>query len=106
MTLIISDYQYTLARFNYTPEWDLPRWGNALAGEVGETCNLIKKIDRGDFSLDAVRDELGSELADIIAYATHLANAADINLETAMRTKFTKVAERRGSVIRLPFSFS
>jgi NTP pyrophosphatase (non-canonical NTP hydrolase) len=101
MPLEISHYQDTLRRFNYTPHWDLPRWGNALAGEVGEACNLIKKIDRGDFPLAAQRSALGAELADVIAYATHLANAADIDLERALRWKFAMVARERGSPITL-----
>lgn len=101
MKLTIADYQASLARFNYTTHWDLPRWGNALAGETGEACNLIKKIDRGDFDLDLVRGDLGSEIADVIAYATHLANAAGIDLEGALRRKFAEVACKQGSAITL-----
>lgn len=99
MTLKFADYQEVLRRFDYTPHWDLPRWGNALAGEVGEACNLIKKIDRGnpgDPTLAEARDALGEEIADVIAYATHLANSAGIDIEAATRAKFKKVCLKLG----------
>src|SRR5215472_18727036 len=32
--------------------WALSQWSNAAAGEMGETCNLVKKIERGDYTLD------------------------------------------------------
>ena len=36
---------------NGVNDWRLSQWSNALAGEVGESCNIIKKIERGDFTL-------------------------------------------------------
>ena len=59
-------------------EWDqgevisLEYLGNAIAGETGEMCNVIKKIVRHRAGLKgsaASIDDLASELADILIYA-------------------------------------
>jgi NTP pyrophosphatase (non-canonical NTP hydrolase) len=103
--LTFSAYQEYLERINYTPHWDLVRWSNAMAGEAGEACNLVKKIDRGlpsDPNLDEAREALGEELADVIAYATYLANAAGIPLEEAIRRKNAKVCAKIGISEQLP----
>lgn len=50
-------------------DWSLGEWMNAVLGELGETANLVKKVKRGDLTLDAAREELGREFADIITYA-------------------------------------
>ena len=42
-------------------DWTLADWSNAIAGETGEMCNLIKKIRRGD-TIDP--KDVGKELAD------------------------------------------
>jgi NTP pyrophosphatase (non-canonical NTP hydrolase) len=51
-------------------DWSIAEWTNAVAGEVGEACNIAKKIVRGDYADDP---ELGlglllDELADVIIY--------------------------------------
>jgi hypothetical protein len=33
-------------------DWKLSAWCNAVTGELGELANLIKKIERGDMTLD------------------------------------------------------
>lgn len=55
----------------------------ALAGEVGEFCNIVKKIDRGSLSLqDAkVRYDLSMELTDVFVYMLNLAGLLNIDLE-------------------------
>lgn len=48
---------------------DLSFWGVELAGEVGEACNIIKKIERERLSLRGSRatmQDLADELADVI----------------------------------------
>ena len=39
-------------------DWKLSAWCNAICGELGEAANLVKKIERGDFSLEEARDDL------------------------------------------------
>lgn len=50
--------------------WSLIEWSNALAGEVGELCNLTKKHMR-----DTVENKtlICDELADVVIYADLLA---------------------------------
>ena len=48
--------------------WEPKDWAIAIAGEAGELCNVIKKITRGDFTLEEKRNELVKEVADIMIY--------------------------------------
>ena len=78
-------------------DWALSQWANAVCGELGEAANLIKKIERGDFTLDEAREELGKELADVLTYLDLLALRAGIDLGAAYRAKFNEVSDRVGS---------
>jgi NTP pyrophosphatase (non-canonical NTP hydrolase) len=88
---------------NYTKHWDLPSWGNALSGEVGELlvafgnllliCNTIKKIER-DGNSEELTKALGEELGDVLAYTCLLAQKAGLDLQTEAGKKFNKVCER------------
>ena len=65
--------------------------GCALAGEVGEACNIIKKITRerlGAVGSRANTSQLAEELADVIIYTDLIARKADIDLAAAIRAKF------------------
>jgi NTP pyrophosphatase (non-canonical NTP hydrolase) len=47
--------------------------GNELAGEAGEACNVIKKLERERLGMPGSRDtvaHLAEELADVIICAT------------------------------------
>lgn len=81
--------------------WSLAEWSNAMAGEAGETCNLTKKIKRGDFTLEQVKKDLAKEIADVVCYCDLLAAAADIDLGQAIIQKFNEVSDRRGVEIKL-----
>lgn len=85
----------------YPSGWDLPRWGNAVAGETGEMCNIIKKIDRGDFNLDSGRQDLADEVGDIVCYLDLLCQHAGIDLKSAIVHKFNKTSYKIGSDITL-----
>lgn len=58
-----------------------------LAGEVGEFANLIKKIDRGSLNFAATREELGSELVDVLIYLCDLAAILNVDLEKEYAAK-------------------
>lgn len=89
--------------------WSLADWGNAMAGEVGEACNVIKKIRReqtgrkgtGDKPMLELKKQLGEELADALLYLVLVAEAAGIDIEEAVRDKFNAVSEREGFTHRL-----
>ena len=104
-------------------DWSLQDWMCALAGEVGEAANLVKKMRRGDFGVvdlysdgsfehsdgsepaeedgTALRAELAKELADCMCYLDLVAARAGIDLEEAVREKFNEVSERVGSKVKL-----
>ena len=82
---------------NITGRKDLSYYGNALAGEVGEACNLIKKMERGD---PIPASELGKELADIVVYADIIAAKNGLSLGQCVRNKFNEVSDRIGSNVK------
>jgi NTP pyrophosphatase (non-canonical NTP hydrolase) len=59
-------------------------WGLALAGEVGEACNLIKKKIRDKID---IKEKLSMELADIFNYLEIIARRYEIDLEEAILRK-------------------
>ena len=82
-------------------DWLLSQWCNAVCGELGEAANLIKKIERGDFTHyeGEVKDALAEELADIVTYLDLLAYRAGVDLGRATIEKFNKVSDRVSSTI-------
>lgn len=82
-------------------DWCLGQWCNAVCGELGEAANLIKKIERGDMTLDEARANLGRELADVQTYLDILAFRAGIDLGAATAGKFNEVSDRVGCDVRL-----
>lgn len=84
--------------FKTSLDWEPSSWGNALAGEVGEACNLLKKLQRGD-KIDP-RD-IGKELADTVIYCHLTARSLGLILEDCVRNKFNEVSIRVGSSITL-----
>lgn len=88
--------------FNHTlEEWPPIAYACALAGEVGEACNLIKKMYRGLESDDVATEEVEDELADAQCYLDLLAARLEINLQQAVISKFNRVSERVDSPTRL-----
>lgn len=83
-------------------DWPLSQWANAVCGELGEAANLIKKIERGDFTLEEARESLADELADIVTYLDLLANRAGVDLGAATVSKFNRVSKRVKATSRLP----
>lgn len=77
-------------------DWKLSAWSNATLGELGEAANIIKKIERGDLSLEDARPLLARELADTLTYLDILAFRAGISLAGATIEKWNEVSERVG----------
>jgi len=92
----------------------VPHHALALAGEVGEFCNIVKKIDRGSllFSDAKTRVDLAMELTDVYVYLLNLAGLLDIDLERSYEvvrgkneTRFMeqrKARETSGQVLPFP----
>jgi NTP pyrophosphatase (non-canonical NTP hydrolase) len=86
-------------------EWDagnqitLAYRGNELAGEVGEACNVIKKLERERMDIRGSRatlTDLASELADVVICADLIAMQAGINLDAAVAAKFNATSVKVG----------
>lgn len=115
----ISEYDisfYELAAQNYKRcrrwhpkginEWSLSDWGIAAAGEMGEACNVIKKLNRlrdglqgnkiGEMTETELKEKLGDELADTIIYLDLIAARVGLSLAECVRRKFNAVSNREG----------
>lgn len=90
-------------------EWDkdaqisLSYRGNELAGETGEACNIIKKLERERLGIRGsrtTRDKLAEELADVVICADLIAMAENIDLDAAVAAKFNATSEKVGLATR------
>lgn len=78
---------------------DLSFRGNELAGETGEACNVIKKLERERHGWRGERDtieHLAEELADVIICVDLIAGRAGIDLSNAVRDKFNATSRKVG----------
>lgn len=91
-------------------EWDVGNQlslafrGNELAGEAGEACNVIKKLERERLGIRGSRDtveHLAEELADVIICADLIAMHEGIDLEAAVARKFNATSEKVGLHTRM-----
>ena len=85
-------------------DWLLSGWSNAVLGELGEAANIIKKVERGDLSLDEARGALAKELADAVTYLDILAFRSGIDLGDAVLGKWNEISRRVGSSLRLAYN--
>jgi NTP pyrophosphatase (non-canonical NTP hydrolase) len=82
-------------------KWSLNDWMVAITGELGEAANVLKKIRRGDFSLEDARPKLIQEFADVIIYLDIMSAEAGIDLGEAVIETFNVKSEVIKSQIRL-----
>lgn len=78
--------------------------GNELAGEVGEACNVIKKLERERLGIRGSRDtvdHLAEELADVVICVDLIAMQYGIDLDGAVARKFNATSEKVGLKTRL-----
>lgn len=108
----VLEYFDTLreANANRQKEWDtngnisITYRGNELAGEVGEACNVIKKLERERMGIKGSRatvEQLAEELADVVICADLIAMHEGIDLNKAIAKKFNKTSENVGLITRL-----
>jgi NTP pyrophosphatase (non-canonical NTP hydrolase) len=96
-------------------EWSVTDWATALAGEVGELCNAIKKYRRvedalqghdGDTpqpqSLDQAVVAIKKEIGDSYAYLDLLAQRFGLTMEDCVRDTFNAISQREGFPEKLP----
>jgi len=82
-------------------DWALSAWSNATLGDLGELANIIKKIERGDMTLEDARQACADEVADVLTYLDILAYRLGVDLGAATKDKFNRVSIRVGSTVRL-----
>lgn len=83
---------------------DLSFRGNEMAGETGEACNIIKKLERERHGWRGSRSslaELADELADVVHTAVLCAITAGVDLAPAVVAKFNATSEKNGLSSRL-----
>jgi NTP pyrophosphatase (non-canonical NTP hydrolase) len=90
-------------------DWSLSDWAVAMAGEAGEVCDVVKKLNRERDGIrgnskteEELKIELGKELADTLIYLDLLAARAGINLSEVVTEKFNEVSEKFDFPERLP----
>ena len=66
-----------------------------LAGESGEICNHVKKIMRGDATLEDMKGTLIKELGDVLWYVAAMATELDIDLNKIVRLNVIKLKDRK-----------
>lgn len=88
--------------------WSINDWALALAGETGELCNVLKKMNRVRDQLagnketaEELRAKLFDEIADVFLYLDLLATAAGVRLDQVVRDKFNRKSEEMGFPERL-----
>lgn len=90
--------------------WTPERWSNALAGEAGEVCNAVKKLNRIEDGLTGNNqgataeeqiEKIGEEIADLILYAVPLALRLGIDIDAKVRDKFNSTSIKYGFPERL-----
>lgn len=82
-------------------DWSHAQWMQAVVGELGELANLLKKVDRGDFTQESMQSEIADELADVQCYLDILAMRLGVDLGAATVSKFNRVSARVGCAVKL-----
>ena len=101
-------------RWHNPQEWTISDWAVAMAGEAGEVCNAVKKLNRVDGELRSPNgyhnnpknrteaiDEIGKEIADTVIYCDLLAQRLGLNLNELVAKKFNETSEKYGFPERL-----
>jgi NTP pyrophosphatase (non-canonical NTP hydrolase) len=89
------------SKYNSLATWSHTDWCCGLAGEVGELCNMVKKIRRGSKTMKQLKKEIAKELADVILYTCLTSKSMGIDLEASIIQKFNEVSKRLNSKQRL-----
>ena len=83
--------------------WNLSDWGVAVAGETGEMCNVIKKLNRyrdgiggNTKTREELMEDLKKEIGDIAVYLDLLAQAIGCDLEALREDAFQSKSQAIG----------
>jgi NTP pyrophosphatase (non-canonical NTP hydrolase) len=96
-------HKLRIANLNRSAEWNqgkelsLAFRGNEMAGECGEACNVIKKLERAALGMRGSRatvDDLASELADVLICVDLIAMECGIDLRLALERTFNSTSDK------------
>lgn len=84
--------------------WTGADWANAAAGEMGEACNVVKKLRRAEFGAAGkpdgppaeLRAALAQEIGDTFLYLDLLAQFYGLNIAHCIADTFNRVSIREG----------
>ncbi len=80
-------------------QYEYPALG--LAGEAGEVANKVKKLSRDNLDPREMREDIKSELGDVLWYLAAVATEFDISLTEVASGNLQKLASRKArDVIR------
>lgn len=91
--------------------WSVSDWAVAMAGEAGEVCNAVKKLNRigteirqaeGPSDRDAALRAIANEIGDTFLYLDLLAQRLGLRIEDCVSDTFNRVSVREGFPHRLP----
>ena len=75
-------------------DWSHAEWLQAVIGELGEYANIMKKVQRGDLTMEEAKPSIEKELADVMTYFAILAQQLNVDLGQAVEDKFNEVSKR------------
>jgi len=96
--------------FHPLDNWTPAEWATAAAGELGELCNVIKKLRRLQDGTNTAKDPqtveecrvlAAKEAADTVIYIDLLCARLRIDLGEAVRSKFNEVSDRMNVAFKL-----
>jgi NTP pyrophosphatase (non-canonical NTP hydrolase) len=76
--------------------YDIPFTALSIAGEVGELCNDIKKVERGSVLYTELREKIAEEGIDVMIYLCNLFGILHVDAEEMYRQKREFNARRFG----------
>lgn len=90
--------------------WTGSDWSNAMAGEAGETCNVVKKLRRNQFGIvqaaadtgPDLRAKLATEIGDTFLYLDLLAQFYGLDMAVCVAETFNRVSRRENFPELLP----
>lgn len=90
--------------------WSVAEWGNAAAGELGEACNVAKKMlrfrdgvrgNQAGKSRDEYRKDLASGIAGCLIYLDLWAASEGLSLAQIVKEEFNAKSDEIGSEVKL-----
>lgn len=84
-------------------EWSISDWAVAMAGEAGEVCDAVKKLNRMNSGFTSANNPpsqkeayaaIAQEIGDTVLYLDLLASRCGLKLEDCVRETFNRVTRR------------